>query len=57
MISIVGSRHVMRKGELMVRPAAVSVVVHAPIETAGLPRDGVREFASSVRDVVAARAG
>ena len=56
-ISIVGSRHVMRKGELMVRPGAVTLVVHDPIETAGRERDAAREVATSVREVVAAAAG
>jgi 1-acyl-sn-glycerol-3-phosphate acyltransferase len=54
-ISIVGSRHVMLKGELMVRPAAVTLVVHDPIETVGSGRDTARELAATVREVVAAR--
>jgi len=52
-LTIVGSRTVMLKGELMVRPGAVTLVVHDPIETAGVPREEVREFAAAVRDVVA----
>ena len=56
-ISLVGSRRVMRKGRLMVCPGTVSLVVHDPIETAGVPRDQVREFAASVREVVASTAG
>jgi 1-acyl-sn-glycerol-3-phosphate acyltransferase len=56
-VSIAGSRHVMRKGELMVQPGAVSLVVHDPVETAGRARAAAREFASSVREVVAAAAG
>jgi len=56
-ISIVGSRHVMFKGRIMVQPGAVSLVVHDPIETAGVGRDRARELATSVRDVVAASAG
>jgi 1-acyl-sn-glycerol-3-phosphate acyltransferase len=55
-ISIVGSRHVMFRGEVMVRPGRVTVIVHDPIETAGVARDAAREFASSVRDIVASRA-
>ena len=55
-ISVIGSRHVMFRGELMVRPGRVRVIVHQPIETAGVPREAVREFASSVRDVVASSA-
>ena len=53
-LSIVGSRHVMFKGQLMVRPGDVTLVVHDPIETAGLGRDRARELATSVREVVAA---
>ena len=55
-ISIIGSRHVMFRGELMVRPGRVRVIVHEPIETANVPREAAREFASTVRDVVASRA-
>ena len=55
-ISLVGSRHVMFKGELMVRPGHVTVIVHDPIDTAGVPRESAREFATSVHDVVASRA-
>jgi 1-acyl-sn-glycerol-3-phosphate acyltransferase len=56
-ISIVGSRHVMLKGQLMVRPGTVTLIVHDPIETASVPRDAARELADSVRGVVAATAG
>ena len=56
-LSIVGSRHVMFKGQLIVRPGTVSLIVHDPIETAGLGRDRARDFATSVREVVAASAG
>ncbi|HET7694215.1 MAG TPA: lysophospholipid acyltransferase family protein [Vicinamibacterales bacterium] len=55
-ITVVGSRHVMFRGDLMVRPGRVRVIVHEPIETANVPRDAAREFASTVRDVVASRA-
>jgi len=55
-ITVVGSRHVMFRGDLMVRPGRVKVIVHDPIETAGVPRDAARDFAATVRDVVAASA-
>jgi 1-acyl-sn-glycerol-3-phosphate acyltransferase len=55
-ITIVGSRHVMTKGHLIVRPGAVSLTIHDPIETADVPRDGVRDMADRVRDVVVASA-
>jgi 1-acyl-sn-glycerol-3-phosphate acyltransferase len=56
-LSIVGSRHVMKKGELMVCPGTVSLVVHDPIETARASRDSARDLAASVREVVAIAAG
>ena len=56
-ITIVGSRHVMLRGQVTVRPGNVTLIVHEPIETSAIPRDGVREFAESVRGVVAALAG
>jgi 1-acyl-sn-glycerol-3-phosphate acyltransferase len=55
-ISVIGSRHVMFRGELTVRPGRIRVIVHEPIETANVPREAAREFAASVRDVVASRA-
>ena len=51
-VSIAGSRHVMTKGELTVCPGEVRVTVHDPIETAGIAREGVRELAERVREVV-----
>ena len=55
-ITITGSRHVMTKGELTVRPGDVSLVVHEPIETNALPRDQVRELADRVRATVTGQA-
>ena len=55
-ISVIGSRHVMFRGALMVRPGQVTVVVHEPIETTNVSRDAAREFAATVRDIVASRA-
>src|SRR3954447_9124977 len=55
-ITVIGSRHVMFRGELMVRPGRVQVIVHEPIDTTNVPREAAREFASSVRDVVASSA-
>ncbi len=56
-LSVVGSRHVMRKGELTTRPGRVKLVVHEPIEPVTLddenPHAGeVRAFAERVRDVI-----
>jgi 1-acyl-sn-glycerol-3-phosphate acyltransferase len=55
-ISIQGSRHVMFRGRVMVCPGTVTVTVHEPIETSGVPRDAVREFSARVHDVVASAA-
>jgi 1-acyl-sn-glycerol-3-phosphate acyltransferase len=56
-ISIAGSRHVMFKGRVMVKPGAVSLVIHDPIATVNVGREQARELAESVRAVVAAAAG
>jgi 1-acyl-sn-glycerol-3-phosphate acyltransferase len=52
-ITIAGSRQVMTKGQLTVRPGEASLVVHEPIETKDLPRDGVRDLTDRVRATVA----
>lgn len=54
-LSIVGSRHVMRKGELTTRPGQVRLVVHEPIPTAATPEPtiaDVRALAAHVREIV-----
>ena len=53
-VSVTGSRHVMTKGQLMVRPGRVEVTIHDPIPTAAVQRDDVRELAERVRRVVVA---
>lgn len=55
-ISVVGSRHVMFRGEVTVRPRHVTVIVHDPVETAGLPRGAARQLTETVRAKVASRA-
>ena len=52
-VSISGSRHVMLKGRLMTCPGHVTMTIHDPIATEGVGRDGVRDMAVRVRDVVA----
>lgn len=52
-LTIVGSRMVMPRGRLMVRPATVRVVVHDPIPTADLSRRDARALAERVRSIVA----
>lgn len=51
-VTIVGSRSVMQKGRLMVRPGHVRLIVHEPIPTAGLTREDVTAFADRVRTIV-----
>jgi len=56
-LSVVGSRHVMRKGEVTARPGRVSLVIHPPIHTR--PSDApaaseVRALAEQVRQVIRA---
>jgi 1-acyl-sn-glycerol-3-phosphate acyltransferase len=55
-VSIVGSRHVMRKGELVARPGAVRLIVHEPIDTRELADADPREFGERVRRIIAASA-
>jgi 1-acyl-sn-glycerol-3-phosphate acyltransferase len=52
-ITIVGSRFVMAKGRLTTRPGRVRLIVHEPIETAGLEPSGARQLAQRLRDRVA----
>ena len=52
-VTIEGSRHVMQKGRLTVRPGNVRLTVHEPIPTEGLGRQDVPVFADRVRTVVA----
>jgi 1-acyl-sn-glycerol-3-phosphate acyltransferase len=52
-ISIAGTRSVLRKGDLTVRPGVVRMVLHPPIETRGLADADPREFAERVRRIIA----
>lgn len=54
-VSISGSRHVMKKGQLMVCPAEVTLTVHRPVATEGKSRQDAREIANQVRECVRAR--
>jgi 1-acyl-sn-glycerol-3-phosphate acyltransferase len=51
-VSVSGSRHVMKKGRLMVCPGDVRVTVHPPIATGGVTRAQVSDFAERARAVV-----
>jgi 1-acyl-sn-glycerol-3-phosphate acyltransferase len=54
-ISVIGSRHVMKKGELTTKPGYVRVIVHEPIETVATEHPAmhdVRELADRVREVI-----
>jgi 1-acyl-sn-glycerol-3-phosphate acyltransferase len=52
-LSVVGSRHVMLKGRLATYPGHVKLVVHSPIDTAGMSSRDAREFAERVRQIIA----
>lgn len=52
-VSIAGSRQVMQKGRLTVRPGHVALTIHEPIDTLEISRDAVRELAERVHDIVA----
>ena len=51
-VTIAGSRLVMKKGQLMVCPGEVQLTIHQPIDTAGVGRAQVIDFAERVRAVV-----
>jgi 1-acyl-sn-glycerol-3-phosphate acyltransferase len=51
-VSIAGSRHVMLKGRLMTCPGDVTITIHPPIPTSGLPRDRAKELADRTREIV-----
>jgi 1-acyl-sn-glycerol-3-phosphate acyltransferase len=51
-VSVSGSRHVMRKGRLMVCPGDVHLTIHAPIPTAGITRGEASDFGERVRAIV-----
>jgi 1-acyl-sn-glycerol-3-phosphate acyltransferase len=54
-ISVVGSRHVMKKGELTTRPGHVTLIVHDPIMTTANPAPSVEEvraLADRVREII-----
>ena len=54
-ISVIGSRHVMKKGELTTRPGQVRLIVHDPIEMPASAEPSVidvRELADRVREVI-----
>lgn len=53
-VSVDGTRHVMRKGELTTRPGHATLIVHAPIDTRGLSPADARPLAARLRSIVAA---
>ena len=56
-VSVEGSRHVMRRGEVMVRPGRVTVTIHDPVATTGLGRDDARALGERVKQIVESAAG
>ena len=53
-VSIDGTRHVMRKGELTTRPGHATLILHSPIDTRGLAAADARSLADRLRTIVAA---
>jgi 1-acyl-sn-glycerol-3-phosphate acyltransferase len=53
-VSVDGTRHVMRKGELTTRPGHATVIVHPPIDTRGMATSDARSLADRLRTIVAA---
>jgi 1-acyl-sn-glycerol-3-phosphate acyltransferase len=51
-LSVIGSRHVMRKGRLATYPGRVSLVVHEPIDTTGISGADAKEFGERVRQII-----
>jgi 1-acyl-sn-glycerol-3-phosphate acyltransferase len=54
-ISVIGSRHVMKKGELTTKPGRVTLLVHDPIPTIPDPEPpvpAVRDLANQIREVI-----
>ena len=51
-VSIAGSRHVMKKGQLTVCPGEVRLTVHEPLPTSNVDRKDVLAFAARVQEVV-----
>ena len=51
-VTITGSRHVMKKGQLLVSPGQVKLVIHPPVPTDGIARDQVLPLAERVRATV-----
>jgi 1-acyl-sn-glycerol-3-phosphate acyltransferase len=55
-VAVTGMYRVMRKGSWLIRPGhEVTVYVDAPVETKGIPDEGIPELAAHVRSVIAAR--
>jgi 1-acyl-sn-glycerol-3-phosphate acyltransferase len=52
-VTVHGSRDVMLKGRLMVKPGEVTVTIHPPISTKGLTREDARALAGRVKETVA----
>jgi 1-acyl-sn-glycerol-3-phosphate acyltransferase len=52
-LSIVGTRQIMRKGDLAARPGVVRLVLHEPIDARELGEIDPREFGERVRRIIA----
>jgi len=53
-VSLVGSFHHLRTGDWILRPATITVVLHATIETKGMTKDDIPALKERVREQIAA---
>ena len=56
-VSVSGSRHIMLKDYVTVRPGEVVVTVHPPVPTEGMTRANARELSERVRAIIESAAG
>jgi 1-acyl-sn-glycerol-3-phosphate acyltransferase len=56
-VSVAGSRAIMLKGQVTVRPGTVTVTIHEPLSTAGLGREDARALGERVKAIVESAAG
>jgi len=52
-VSLVGSFHHLRTGHWLLRPATITVIIHATIETAGLTKEDIPALKARVRSQIA----
>ena len=56
-VSVLGSRHIMFRGQITVNPGRVVVTIHEPVPTKGLTREDARALGARVQAIVESAAG